>query len=212
MKPIRPFSFLSLSICATLSSNGATTLFSDRSTFENALVTLERVDYSGIASGSYTDAQIDSILGPTAPIHRTTGGLGTNQVFQNAFNASNTTFLITFTNTNLGTADGVYGAGFNYGQVATRKSAFVTFGDNSTQEYTLAANPSPFSTPDFFGITSDQSIKSIHVSIPTNVAGFTNTTIVMDDLTYGGNTIPEPSTALLSLIPLAALGCRRHRG
>lgn len=201
---------LLVTLSTTLTSHGATILFSDRSTFESSLNTFQVVDYSGIANGSYTDTQIDTFLGATTPIHRTTGGTGANQVFSGAFNASNTTFLINFTNTNLGTADGIYGASFNYGQPATRMSAFVTFGDNSTQEYALASTTSSFSTPDFFGITSDQSIKSIHVSIPTNVSGITNTVMVMDDLTFGTNAIPEPSTALLSLASMAALGLRRR--
>lgn len=187
-------------------------LFADRSTFESSLATFETQDYSGIAGGSYSDTQIDTFLGATTPIHRTTGNPNSNQIFQETFNASNTTFRITFTNTNVGTIDGVYGVAFDYGQSNTQMNVFVTFGDNTTQDYALTPNPSPFSTPDFFGITSDELIESIHISIPINSSGITSSAFVFDNLSYGSDTpIPEPSTALLSLISMATLGFRRRR-
>lgn len=200
-----------LSLCSLVPAQGATVLFADRTTFESGLSNFETEDYSGIANGLYNDTQIDALLGANVPVHRTTGGTGSNQIFQSAFNASNTTFRITFTNTNVGTTGGVFGVAFDYGQVNAQMSAFVTFGDNTTQNYTLAADPSPFSTPDFFGITSDELIESIHISIPSNTPGITSSSFVFDNLTYGGNLIPEPSTALLSIVPLAAFGFRRRR-
>ncbi|MCH8210982.1 MAG: PEP-CTERM sorting domain-containing protein [Planctomycetes bacterium] len=102
----------------------------------------------------------------------------------------------------MGTASGVYGAGFD---VLTNSSAlpyhaFITFGDNTTLDVALPVGAS------FFGITSKLDIQSIHLGLAGG--GFTTLgQFQIDNLTIGN--IPAPG--VLVLLGLAGFASRRRR-
>ncbi|MBW4687058.1 MAG: PEP-CTERM sorting domain-containing protein [Komarekiella atlantica HA4396-MV6] len=109
----------------------------------------------------------------------------------------NGSFLLDFTQTTVGNALGVFGAGFDilYG---TQYFAQVTFGDDSTQDFSLAGQ-------NFWGITSEKSIKGIHVGLQGGGAT-TSGSILIDNLTIGGaKSVPEPAS-VIGILAFGAFG------
>jgi hypothetical protein len=196
----------------------AATLFGDRSTFQSNLSNIIVDDYSnpGYLAGDqtnnsaisiHTNASMNNVLGETK--YQTTGFDDLNIMLKSSnieyCAGCNGSFLLDFTETSVGTALGVFGAGFDI-LSATQYVAHVTFGDNSTQDYSLA-------NQQFWGITSDKSIKSIHVGLEngaTTVEGY----ISIDNLTIGATSVPEPTT-MLGIFGLGAIGTtsflKRHK-
>lgn len=210
----------------TAPASAAPTTYGSRTDLLGALGLTVTDDYSNpgySSSSSFTvlsDAQMSAVLGETD--YTSTGFVDTNIVFSQTYCAGcNGSFRLSFTTTTVGGTDGVYGVGFDYNNVPTFGEsapapyvAFVTFGDNSTAEYTLSTSDffsSPL-TPFFFGITAPELIRSIHLGLAgggaTQIGGF-----ALDNLVIGSvaNAVPEPSTLmLLALGLLAMLGARRR--
>jgi hypothetical protein len=92
----------------------------------------------------------------------------------------NGSFRLSFQTTSVGTADGVFGVGFDVVSNSTGLPyhAFVTFADGSTQDFALPSGSS------FFGITSPTLIRSIHLGLAGG-ATTTSGSFVMDNLTIG---------------------------
>ncbi|HLP91288.1 MAG TPA: PEP-CTERM sorting domain-containing protein [Nostocaceae cyanobacterium] len=186
----------------------AATLFGDRTTFENNLSSIIVDDYSNpgyLVGGNpassiviHNDAYMSSVVGETK--YTATGFSNTNIILKylnNAYCAGcNGSFLLDFTETSIGTAAGVFGAGFDITD-ATQYFAHVTFGDNTTQDYSLANKT-------FWGLTSDKSIKSVHVGLQ-NGGTTQNGYISIDKLTIGATSVPEPTT-MLGILGMAAVG------
>ena len=194
-----------------------TNQYNDRTAFESALGTIVLDDYQAdgylhgdISDGGtldiHTNAHMSGILGETE--YFTTGfnnwnfifgPEGGNKIYCAGCNGS---FRLIFTSTSVGTASGVYGAGFD---VLTNSSAlpyhaFITFGDNTTLDVALPSGAS------FFGITSKLDIQSIHVGLANG--GFTTGGYFeMDNLTIGN--VPAPG--VLVMLGLAGLAARRRR-
>jgi MYXO-CTERM domain-containing protein len=148
---------------------------------------------------------MSSVLGETD--YQTTGFSNLNIIFNQASDARycagcNGSFRLTFTSTSVGTASGVYGAGFDIEHnSATDYFAFITYGDNTTDNINLPANAS------FFGVTSDVAVKSIHIGL-TNGGSTTGGSISIDDLTIG-SAVPAPGA--LALLAAAGFASRRRR-
>jgi hypothetical protein len=188
-------------------AEAATTIYSDRASFEASLGASVIDDYS---NPGYTFLQsnevMSSVLGET--VYASTGFLPSeiNIVDQNQFYycaGCNGSFTLSFTTTSVGTPDGVFGVGFefindlNAGPLEDLYDAFVTFGDSSQLNIPLplAALSYPFTA--FFGITSDLSIKSIALGLPNGQA--TNRGYFgIDNLTIG-RPVPGP-------LPLLGVG------
>ena len=194
-----------------------TTTYTDRATFESALgtIVLDDFEHPDYLHGDvidddlvdiHTNAHMSGILGETE--YFTTGfnnwnfifgPEGGNKIYCAGCNGS---FRLIFTSTSVGTASGVYGAGFD---VLTNSSAvpyhaFITFGDNTTLDVALPVGAS------FFGITSKLDIQSIHLGLAGG--GFTTSgSFLMDNLTIGN--IPAPG--VLVLLGLAGFASRRRR-
>ena len=181
-------------------SNAATT-FTDRSAFEQTLGSSITDDYEdpGYTGGAtypfFDDATMSAVLGQTD--YRSTAFSDNNIVSDYGSGnhiycaGCNGTFELGFTTTSVGSSDGVYGVGFNYrnsGEPAYL--AFVTFGDGSTENFSLGLN-SGFET--FFGLTSDTFIKSVHIGL---VGGGTTF--------YGNFQIDNLTIGAVSVIPLPA--------
>lgn len=103
--------------------------------------------------------------------------------------------------TTIGTSSGVFGFGVDI-QFNRDYDAFVTFGDNSTQNFDLGSGAG------FFALSSDLLIKTVHFGL-TNGGTTTDSdsSVVLDNVTIGNEgTVPEPATYTLMLASLGLLG------
>jgi len=189
----------------------ASTLFNSRTTFQNSLDTFITDDYENpnylqgdIVNSTiidiHTNTSINNVFGQTK--YQTTTPFGANgyniiyspQPGNYAYCAGcNGSFLLDFTQTTLGNSLGVFGAAFDI-LFDTQYFAHVMFGDGSTQDFSLAGQT-------FWGITSEKSIKGIHVGLAGGGSTISGS-IVIDNLTIGAKSVPEPA----SLIGLLACG------
>lgn len=195
----------------------AYTLFSQRTTFQNALSNVIIDDYEspGYLNGDivnspgylsiHTNDSMNSVFGETK--YKTTTPFG-----QNGYNlivgsgsshqycaGCNGSFWLDFTKTSIGNALGVFAVGFDI-TIDTDYFAYVIFGDDSSQDISLAS-----ASYGFWGITSDKNIKSIHLGLPGGGSTFQGY-IVIDNLTIGSvESVPEPAS-VVSLLALSALG------
>ncbi|NER47046.1 MAG: PEP-CTERM sorting domain-containing protein [Symploca sp. SIO1A3] len=195
----------------------AFSIFSDRSIFESQLDNLIVDDYSnpGYSAGDefnisvfdiHSDANMSSILGETQ--YTTTGGTDNNFIPGQPGDpyycaGCNGSFLLDFTSTSVGNSSGVSGVGFDIEGTAEDvfgTFAFVTFGDGSSDNFFL-----PERVDEFWGITSDLLISSIHFGLEN---GGTNTDnnvqrMALDNLTIGSRetatSVPEPASTLALL-------------
>ncbi len=202
----------------------ATSIFSDRSTFEVEVDTFIVDDYSapGYFAGDqldlgtfdiHSDANMSSIIGETK---YTTTGFSDNNLIVNQSSGDpaycagcNGSFLLDFTSTSVGSSSGVFGVGFDIEDIAQDvfgTFAFVTFGDGSTNNFFL-----PEQQDVFWGITSDLLISSIHFGLEDGLPNTENSVqrMALDNLTIasGGTATPVPEPAsILGLLAFGAVG------
>ncbi len=102
----------------------------------------------------------------------------------------NGSVLLDFTGTSIGSANGVYGVGFYVIANTVPYVAFVTYGDNTTENVTLPVKnvQTPPPPANFWGITSGKLIRTIHVGGDGGVAD-TSGPFAIASLTIG-STIP----------------------
>ena len=202
-------------------------LFANRTTFEDQLDNIIVDDYSnpGYLAGDsfdgatfdvHTDANMSSIVGET---QYTSTGFDNNNIITNQSSGDfvyctgcNGSFLLDFTSTSVGDSSGVFGVGFDIfgGQNVFGTIAFVTFGDGSTINLDIPDIPDINVGQQFWGMTSDLSISSIHFGLED---GGTNTNgavqrMALDNLIIGSKstqTIPEPSS-LLAILAASGVG------
>lgn len=177
----------------------------DRAAFEASLGASVNDDYE---NASYMFVQSDSVmsgvLGETQ--YNTTGHSNNNLVFESGGEhyycaGCNGSFLLDFTNTSVGTSDGVFGVGFDFfNQSSPLYYALVSYGDGSIEN--IAFNQVAFLELEFWGITSNLLISSIHFGLVDGGATSSGS-FGLDNLTIGSaavSSIPAPaSIALLSL-------------
>jgi len=168
---------------------------------------------------SQSDAQMSAVFGQTR--YSATGWSNDNLVFGGGSDlhycaGCNGSFMLDFSATSVASGGGVYGFGVDYyNRDAPGYSAFVTFADGSTKNFTLAntsALPiSDFST--FFGLTSDLGIASVHFAydgVATQDGWF-----AIDNLSIGsqggGGGVPEPGVWALMVAGFALAGASLRR-
>ncbi len=189
-------------------ASAVTSIFTDRAMFEAQLGTKITDDYSNPGydlNGPdevdvFSDVEMSSVIGETDYV--TTGFSNSNLVLFQTTNPGycagcNGSFRLGFTTTSIGTANGVFGVGFeftNFGDPSY--TAFVTFGDTSSMNLALPSS--------FFGITSDLAINSIHFGLPDG-GPTTEGAFAIDNLT-----VPEPDAWLLGVTALLVVAALRR--
>jgi hypothetical protein len=178
--------FIAVGIVGSIEQVQAYTLFDNSTAFQSQLDTLIIDDYSnpGYPRGERTvilsNTRMSSVFGETQ--YLSTGFDNLNYIINinnGAYCAGCIgSFLLNFTQTSVGTTLGVFGAGFNILN-DTDYFAHVTFGDNSTQDFSLVGKT-------FFGMTSELNIKSFNIGLPGGQAA-TSSRIVIDNLTIGSS-------------------------
>lgn len=198
---------LAFGMVAALSAstaNAAITFFNSRPAFEGSLGTFITDSYLDSVYGAgfniYSNAQMSAFLGETD--YRSTGFSEWNfKLSDERYCAGcNGSFELSFTTTSVGNATGVYGAGLDVSANSGNYIAFITFGDNTTQDVALP-------TSGFWGVTADQAITKIHFGLAGGGAR-TDGSFVIDNLTIG-SAVPAPGA--LALLGAAGLVARRRR-
>lgn len=215
---------------AVAPAKASTMYYFDRTSFENSLSTSVTDDYEnpGYSLSSYvSDSVMSSVLNETQ--YTSTGFTGVNQVFlfgnsRRYCAGCNSSFNLNFQSTSVGSADGVYGVGFDFLEMGANPDerfwASVTSGDGASVTTTNIQFPNVSGLSGFFAMTSDTLIKSIHFGLE---GGGTTTSglFAIDNLTIGSSTgsigpsiVPVPAALPLfgtGLAILGFLGWRRKR-
>lgn len=198
-----------LAMVAAAAANAAGTTYSSRGAFEATLGTSVTDDYENLGYRSpstltvFTDAAMNAVLNETR-YHSITFS-GNNMVWKSLTNyqycaGCNGEYAMDFTGTSVGTAQGVFGVGFdvllNAPSVANGlpMHALVKYGDGASEDFVLplhewAGEKNGF----FFGVTSTSLISSISIlNGAGSVGNFSH-----DNLTIGA-AVPEPSALAMS--------------
>ena len=204
--------FLRLATLAAMFAAGvqAATIHNSSGSFTGAVGTAI-TDGFGVAEGYpagfgiYSNSTMNAYFGETRYV--TTGFTDWNILSGGGYCAGcNGSFLLDFTATSLGTAQGVYGVGMDIlgNDTGTPYFAFITFGDDTTLNQALPAGVS------YFGITDPLLIKSIHFGL-SGGGSTTGGSFLIDNLTIAAAAqIPEPASVMLLGSALAALAILRR--
>jgi hypothetical protein len=155
----------------------------------------------------FRNAAMDAVFNQTK--YTPTEFLNTNGILYNSADNSwvyypyNGTFTMNYQSTSLTVNNGVYGVGFNYYKYpGSAYTAFVTFGDGSTEDFSIPDSGYSTVLSQYFGITSDLAIESIAIAGSNGQAFYAgNTFFEMDNLTIAASPTPLPAA-----LPLFAGG------
>ena len=202
------------------SAASAATIYVDRLAFESTLLASVTDDYSGYGEVTLFNAQMSAVVGET--IYTSTGftnynivsGVGGDTHYCSGCNGS---FELDFTSTSVGTSDGVFGVGFNIfgGENTYGTTAFVTYGDGSTENIAIGAVGLSDGEV-FLGFTDDRLISTIHFGL-VDGGGTTSGALMrfaIDDLTIGSKAppaVPLPASAILLGASMLTFGVARRR-
>lgn len=222
MKPHLSINKIVFTFLLIVSTNlRAEIIYSDRSTFEATLEDILIDDYSNPAYTSgdifdsdydiFTNTAMSAVFGET--IYQSTGYPDWNIIASPSPGefiycaGCNGSFLLDFTDTSIGTPNGVYGVGLDIVESVNVYgiTAFITFGDGSTANYAL-----PDASP-FWGITSELLISSIHFGLPDGGTLVDNGRMAIDNLTIGSVAhVPAPATTTLMLFAMGIILIRKR--
>lgn len=184
----------------------AAIIYNNRTVFENDLGTVITDDFDTAYPGGfavYSNAVMSGFFNETDFTSTGFNNLNIHTSNDRYCAGCNGSFRLSFATTSVTATNGVFGAGFDI-TAGGGFIAYVTFGDNSTADYTLPTSPA------FWGITSPLEIQSIHLGL-SGGAPTTNGYLEIDNLTIGDAATPEPATLSLFGAGLLALGLARRK-
>jgi len=203
-------------LCCAPVLQAQTTQYATRSPFAATLGTTVFDDYQNAGyTGVMTTAAVNAVRNETK--YLPTLHLNSNFLFDTYCAGCNGSYQLNFATTSVSGANGVFGVGLDYWNTGGPSYvAFVTFGDNSTQNFSL--NTIPFAERNFFGLTSTLLIKTIDFGLANGVTsgggsfGQDNLLIGNALPVVGVPTIaPEPSSLALVGFGIAGLMFARRR-
>ena len=205
-----------VSITFGINVEGAT-IFTDSVLFTDTIGNSITDNYQNPAYAfSQTDAEMDAVLNETR--YQATTNPNTDFVFQEIDGnfvycaGCNGSFALTFTQTTVGNASGVFAVGFDIARNIgdPQYTAFVTFGDGSTANYLLPIVPVEGSS--FFGIEDPSEITSIAFGLANGglVPENGSSSFAITDLTIAAP-IPEPATCSILTTVLIFLRFTKDR-
>ena len=209
---------LALSIAAmhSLAAHANPTLYTDRPSFESAIVNPVTDNFNSPAYSSINSAATMKSLSIASIGYESTffSAPDWNLVFPNPGVdkqlcwGCNGSGKILLDDTTTGTSDGVFGFGVDVSNSSgSSLYAFVTFGDNSTQSFLLPLGPS------FFGLTAAELVREIDFG-DQGGGSTSEVDFFLDNVTIGAaapTAIPTPGSLPLLGIALAGLGLFRRR-
>jgi hypothetical protein len=208
-------------VALTVSTQANALTFTDRASFESSLTNLILDDYENPAYVySQPNVAMSGVRNETK--YETTGhGFAQpNLVFGSGnrryCGGCNGSFELDFATTSISENNGVDAVGLNYLNTGSnvvdpgpfQYTAFVQYTDGSVENFQLPLTPFAEVPLNFFGITSDKGIASIHFGMPNGVST-TRAYFAIDNLTIG-QFVPEPSSLCLCVGSIALLGIRRR--
>jgi hypothetical protein len=214
-KILTTFALAGTFLCFANLTEAATT-YEDRTSFEAAIGTriTDGYDDPGYTTWSYSNADMSAVLGETT--YNSTYNIV--DLDKNYYcPGCGESFVLGFDNTSVGTTEGVFGVGLDYKNDDNNPfnpnsvlfNAFVTYGDGSSENFTL--DYAKLSARDylFFALTSDLLIKSISFQGPNGETGEIGY-FVMDNLTIGAapqiSAVPIPAALPLFGAGLGVMG------
>jgi hypothetical protein len=192
-----------VAVAAPASATG--TIYTSRTAFEAALGRSLTDDF-GAAYGSgfsvRSNAAMSAVLNQTT--FQSTAYTDLNIVSGGRYCAGcNGSFTLGFAATSFGTAAGVFGVGADL-VYSSGYTAFVTYGDGSTENVATPVGSS------FFGITSTTGVKSIAYGL-ANGGTTTGGSFSIDNLTIGASAVPEPASWAMMIVGIGAVGATMRR-
>ncbi|NOZ66796.1 MAG: PEP-CTERM sorting domain-containing protein [Alphaproteobacteria bacterium] len=212
IKKIISVLFISLWLVSATSIANATVIsYNNRVTFEATLTNILTDDFNSPAYSIVNSAISMKNL--------SAGSIGYESTFFSAPDLNivstqqlcwgcNGTGQIILDGTTIGSNVGIFGFGLDItsNNFSSSYTAFVTYGDGSTQNFGLGLGGT------FFGLTSTSLIKQVHFGLP-NGGAKNNGSFRVDNVTIGNsmNEVPEPAPmALLGLGLLGLLAVRKR--
>lgn len=165
----------------------------------------DRIDTSYL--DAFSDSAMTHVLGETS--YKTTGFANLNLMVGTTDHrycaGCNGSFLLDFSETSLTQGNGVSAIGFDFFK-SSAYFATVSYGNGAVDNFQLSLGDG------FWGITSDQVIKSIHFGL-LNGQATTSGYLEIDNLTIGqvAAKVPEPANLALLGIGLLGLALSRRR-
>jgi hypothetical protein len=174
-------------LCLVSGAQGATlTFYATEADFLAATSSQIVEDYEGLPNAQHSNAEMDAYYGETK--YESTAGAVSNQTWSGYYNATNSSFRLTFDETSITTGGGVHAVGTSFASYDSRWVYFLHFADGTTTE--IALPTANLGSEVFVGFSSDVPIVSLHMCVTGDTPSILNGTFWLDTLTLGAAAPP----------------------